>query len=156
MGNERENNGAITSYDSLAKPAAEEALGNFRLRKSENGQVISMLAGPTANTCTWVKFAAPLIDQQVREACVIVRQNPDIAVEQLRSELPLLSKCSSDSHLIRIINSYGEARARELTDQMIADAAAGWGLSVDTVGWYRTHPSRQVKSKKRGRPRKSK
>ena len=153
MDNERSE---TTREVSQSETVPERALENFRLRKLGNGQVISVLAGPTADTCTWVRYAAPIIDQQVREACVIVRHNPDIKVEQLRSELPLLSKCSADTHLIRIIDSYGEVRAREMTDQMIAEAAAGFALSIDTVGWYRTHPSRQVKAKKRGRPRNTK
>jgi len=156
MDNERRSNNETASEISRSRDTPDRAVENFRLRKLGNGHVISVLDGPTANTATLVRIAAPVLDQQVREACVIVKHNPKIKVEQLRSELPLLSKCSADNHLLRIIEAYGELRARELTDQMISDAAAGWDLSVDTVGWYRTHPSRQVKSQKRGRPRKSK
>jgi hypothetical protein len=130
-----------------------EALKEFRIRKLHNGMVISKLAGPSCDTCTWVRFAAPLIDGLIRDACVIVRNLPTIEVPRLRQELPWLSRCSSDPHLVEVIDSGGDVDVRELTERMISDAAGGHRLSPETVHWYRGHRSRQVKSKKRGRPR---
>jgi hypothetical protein len=139
-----------------AKLDPEKALENFVLTVRPNGQVISRLAGTSADTCTWVRFeAGPVIDNQLREASVIVRQDPKVTVEQLRNELPTLSKCASDPHLVQIIQSGGKFSVRELSARMIADAV-GNGLDEGSILYYRTHFSRQVKSKKRGRPRKGK
>jgi hypothetical protein len=127
----------------------------IKIKECADGQIISWIAKTSTNTMTTVQDVAPTLDLVHAEACVIVKNEPNIRPQELRRKVSSL-KFAPDQSLLRIIDSYASQPIQHYTNELIEDIAKPWGLCAKTVEWYRRHKSRQVKSNTRGRPRQKK
>jgi hypothetical protein len=126
---------------------------NYKRAPFKDEMAVSLMLPHSTDTCSTVKLENAFLAPEVERAAAMIRQNPDVTVNDVLNEFPEIKKRCGDRRVRMLIDCASDTEHRFSTWRFCVEVFSEVSrYPFDTIKKYLYSESRQKKQSAPGRP----